>query len=324
MALLGIDIGGTKIAAALFTEDGSIISKWSVLLRDKKGSEVGSLIKKQIIFAMKSEELKGEHINSIGISVPGISYKESGIVWAPNIPGWDNYPLLDDISIVTTDIPVTIDSDRACHLLGEFWMGNARGYKNVIFMAVGTGIGAGIMVNGEILRGSNDIAGSIGWMALSEPFKAKYTECGCFEYHASGEGIAKVARAYLRDDKDYNGELRDKKINDISSLDIMTAYRNKDILAIKVIEEAIRFWGMAAANLVSIFNPEKIIFGGGVFGPAKEFLPRIRKESLKWAQPVSIKKVTFDTSALGSDAGLYGAAYLALESLPNKESMKNA
>ncbi len=316
MAVLGIDIGGTKIASALFTEEGEVLRRENVHLDGRIGIEVGALVSGQIDNSLKSPYLKGDIVRSIGISVPGISYSAEGTIWAPNIPGWDNYPLLDEVRTIAGKLPIKIDSDRACYMLGELWKGNARTCKNVIFIAVGTGIGAGILVNGEILRGSNDIAGSIGWMALNRPYKDKYKGCGCFEYHASGEGIAKVAREYISQQNSYKGKLAGKKISDISSYDVMDAYNNGDSLAKKVMDESIEYWGMAVANLVSIFNPEKIILGGGLFGPAKSLIPEIRKEAEKWAQPISIKHVIIDSSALGGDAGVYGAAYMAMKSQP--------
>ena len=317
MALLGIDLGGTKLASALFTEDGSILSKESVPLGDCAGPEVGKLITGLIMKQFKTSEAKGIGLASVGISVPGISYTKSGNVWAPNIRGWNEYPLLAEVREVTGDIPVIIDSDRACHILGEVWMGNARGCKDAVFLAVGTGIGAGILVHGEVLRGSNDIAGAIGWMALNRPFEDKYTECGCFEYHASGEGIAKVTRQLLSEYSYYTGSLKKGNIERINAYDLFAAYENGDSLASEVIGQCIEFWGMAAANIVSLFNPEKIIFGGGVFGPAKKLIPAIREEAARWAQPISIKQVAFDVSGLAGDAGVYGAGYLALKNFEN-------
>ena len=322
MAILGIDLGGTKISSVLFTQEGDILGRKTVTLDKRKGPEVGALITEQIIHLMELPLLQGDNIKSIGISVPGISYFGKGTVWAPNIPGWSNYPLLDEVRTITGDIPVTIDSDRACYILGELWKGNARGCRNAVFLAVGTGIGAGILVNGEVLRGSHDIAGSIGWMSLSKPFYKEYESCGCFEYHASGEGIGKVAREYLRQLNDYRGELSNKKISEITSYDVMAAFNNSDVLAKKVIGECIEYWGMAVANLVSIFNPEKIILGGGLFGPAISLLPDIKKEVERWAQPISIKQVTLDISALAGDAGVYGAGYLALKNLSEPDNTK--
>jgi glucokinase len=315
MALLGIDLGGTKLAMAIFNEVGDIIFKESFPLENRKGSDVGSFITQNIIDFLNHGVLKGDTIKSIGISVPGISHVSTGKVWAPNIPGWTDYPLLDEVRKVCGNIPVTIDSDRACYILGESWKGNSIGCRDAIFLSVGTGIGAGILINGEILRGSHDIAGCIGWMALKGPFEKKYIGCGCFEYYASGEGIAKVTKELLNKQKDYSGELRNKDIGKITAHDVFSAYNDRDSLAVIVINLCVEFWGMAAANLVSLFNPEKIIFGGGVFGPAIPLIPAIKEEAAKWAQPVSINQVTFDASGLAGDAGVYGAGFLALKNI---------
>jgi glucokinase len=148
-------------------------------------------------------------------------------------------------------------------------------------------------------------------MALERPYNQKYIPCGDFEYNAAGEGIVKVAKEML--DSDVNKSIL-KKINPdvLSAKDIFDAYEMGDELSKKVIANAIECWGMATANLVSLFNPEKIIFGGGVFGPALKFLDEIYIEAKKWAQPISIQQVQLLASALGSDAGLYGAGLLAL------------
>jgi|SRR5690554_4041287 len=314
MSVIGFDLGGTKLAGAVFGNDGKIITKENLLLDKRKGKEVGELIKEEI----KRYLANFDDVEAIGISVPGISYSKTGRVWAPNIPGWDDYPLLDDIKEITgSKTKVYIDSDRACYILGEVWQGAAKNCKDAIFLAVGTGIGAGILVNGEILRGSNDIAGAIGWLALNRPFLEKYVQCGCFEYHASGEGIAKVAKEMLKRDLNYEGILNIKKENNITAHDIFEAYEQNDPLAERVIKQAVEFWGMATANLVSLFNPEKIIFGGGVFGPAVKFLNDIFIEAKKWAQPISINQVKLEPSMLEGDAGLFGAGYLALKQKQN-------
>ncbi len=318
MSISGIDLGATKVTFAIFSKEGIITSKETILLEQRTGKKVGSLIAERIKYLLESPETQGDKINSIGISVPGISYPETGTVWAPNITGWNDYPLLQEIKNVAGDIPVTIDSDRACYILGEFWQGNARGCRDVVFLSVGTGIGAGILVNGEVLRGSNEIAGAIGWMALNKPFNDRYISCGCFEYHASGEGIAKIAREFLSLDNNYTGKLRNKPAAELTSYDVFGAYDYGDIVATRVVEQCIEYWGMAVANIISLFNPEKIILGGGIFGPARKFIPEIRKEAEKWAQPISIKQVSIEESALSGDAGVYGAGYLALKKLIDK------
>lgn len=303
MAVIALDLGGTKLAAALFDNNGHMPFKASHSLNKSKGKEVGQLISATIREVLYKATATSESVSSVGICIPGIYHSKTGTVWAPNIPGWEDYPLLDELKQIVNDtkIKVRIDSDRACYILGEVWKGNAKGCSDAIFLSVGTGIGAGILINNEVLRGSNDIAGAIGWMGLDRPFKDKYIQCGDFEGNASGEGIAKVAKELMGNDRI------------LSAKDVFDAYENGDELAKKVIDNAIECWGMAVANLVSLFNPEKIIFGGGVFGPALKFLDEIYLEAKKWAQPISIQQVKLEASALGNDAGLYGAGWLAMK-----------
>ena len=143
---------------------------------------------------VRTAEEKSMRAVALGVAVPGIYYPESGTVWAPNIKGWEKYPLHSQLrKILPNEVSIKIESDRACYILGESWKGIAVGCKHAIFLAVGTGIGAGILVDGTILKGKNDIAGAIGWMALTNDFIEDYSVHGCFEHHASGSGIAGVA-----------------------------------------------------------------------------------------------------------------------------------
>jgi glucokinase len=316
MCLLAIDLGGTKLALAAFSHEGVLLCLEKTTLDKRKGDEVGHLIRKQVEKFIAIQKEKQEFILSIGVSVPGI-YNKEGTVWAPNIPGWEKYPLLNEIATITAGIPVTIDSDRSCSILGEWWKGSAQNCRDAIFLAVGTGIGAGILIDGKILRGADDIAGAIGWMALKPPFRNEYGECGCFESTASGEGIAKLAKKIVLEKKDYNGLLKHKS-ETLTAADVFDACEKKDKVAQEVVHHCIEVWGMAIANLVSLFNPQKIILGGGVFGPAIKLIPAIHEEAMKWAQPVSMKQATVEASALGTQAGLYGAAYLALQNLKSK------
>lgn len=313
MHTIGIDIGGTKISSAVFDKDGNCTNRISILVADKSGDEVGNLVLGVISSQIAFAEKESYHVAGIGLCIPGIYWSGKKTVWAPNIAGWDDYPLYDKIisSPVNKNIPVKIDSDRACYILGEVWKGAASGSRNAIYMAVGTGIGLGILVNGEILRGANDIAGATGWMALERPYDEKYIPCGCFEYGASGAGLGRKAVEIMNSDSGYSGLLKNIDGENISGEDVFNAFAKEDPVALKVIKNAIELWGMAVANYVSLFNPEIIILGGGVFGPGLNFIREIFNEAKKWAQPWSINMVKLSGSKLGSDAGLYGAGFIA-------------
>jgi glucokinase len=319
MPILAIDLGGTKLAAAVFTEDGGLIAEETIAIEKRQGHAVGELITEQVEKYGMLQKKNGQPITSVGVSVPGIYHKTTGTVWAPNIPGWENYPLLEEIKSVAANMPVSIDSDRSCYILGECWKGAARNCSDAIYLAVGTGIGAGILADGKLLRGTNEIAGAVGWMALKNPYKKDYNDCGCFETMASGEGIIKLAKKILLEKNDYSGKL--KAIDNLSAIDVFNAYEEGDKIAKEILDHCIELWGMAIANLVSIFNPQKIILGGGVFGPAIKFIPAIREEAFKWAQPVSIKQVVIEASALGRHAVLYGAAFIYLQSIKTNNDL---
>lgn len=306
MPVAGIDLGGTKLAVAAFADDGAMFHRESVPLSGRTGGDVGSLIAAQI-----RNLIARYNCDAAGVCVPGLYRSARGTVWAPNIPGWDDYPLLEELTAaVGNDRRVVIDSDRAAYILGETWRGAARGSKDAIFLAVGTGIGAGILSGGRVIRGHGDVAGATGWLALDRPFSPRFVQHGCFEDQASGPGLVRVARDLMADDTGYAGALLTK--DNIDGGDIFNAYEDGDTIAVKTLDNAIELWGMASANLVSLFNPEMIVFGGGIFGPAVQFLDRIRAEAKRWAQPIAIEQVRFVASELGTDAGLYGAGRLAL------------
>lgn len=312
---LGIDLGGTKIAGALFNAEGMVSPKKVLYLENKTGQEVGGQILKLIQSFVDWSSQNNKQFNVIGVAVPGIYYSKTGRVWAPNIPGWNDFPLFEELNGKLDNMDIRIDNDRACYILGESWKGSATGCKHAIFMAVGTGIGTGILIDGRILRGADDIAGSIGWLALTDPFIPEYKKYGCFEYHASGPGITRMAKDIQASETDSLKDSDQLAAGKMTASDIFQAFEEGDPMAQKVMHQSIRFWGKASGNLVSIFNPEVIIFGGGVFGPAIQFLDEIYLEAKKWAQPISMEKVAFKPSKLGSDAGLYGAGFLSLKSM---------
>jgi glucokinase len=270
------------------------------------GRKINDLIEEIL---QQASQLQHKPTN-IGICVPGIAYR-SGEVWAPNIKGWEHFPLKKEVEeYFDNRFQVFVESDRTCHIMAEVWKGGAKECRDAIFLAVGTGIGAGIISNGHIIRGSHDISGAIGWMALKPPYDTHYIERGCFESLASGYGITQCAKEYIAQG---HQSILHSRMDTLNTEDVFAAYEQNDPVALLVIDAAIQFFGMASANLVSLLNPEKIFFGGGVFGPATKFIDKIYDEAVKWGQPVSMTQVKFEPSKLSGDAGLIGAGYLALK-----------
>lgn len=294
--IAAVDLGGTKLAGAVFERDGRVLKRDTLPIAERTGTAVGDLISQLL------ENLTQDTpIDAIGVAVPGIYHTDRRTVWAPNIRGWDDYPLLEQLQRVAS-VPIAIESDRTCYIIGEAWHGNARGARNAIFIAVGTGIGAGILADGRVLRGQHDIAGAAGWLVLDGEYRAEYEPCGNFEFYAAGPGIARAAGT-----------------GDAQAA--FEAFARGEPRALVAVRRAVGYWGRAVANLVSLFNPEIIVFGGGVFGPAAAFIDDIYAEALRWAQPISIRQVRLCASALGADAGLYGAAAAALHAAGQPESV---
>lgn len=317
MAAIALDIGGTKIEGAMFRADGQIIDRHRELIGPRTGSEVGALAVKIARHLMNKAQELDIIVKNIGACVPGIVHRADGSVWAPNIPGWERYPLRDELREAFEGVDVSVDSDRSCSIYGESWIGSAAGCRDAIFVAVGTGIGLGIKVDGSVIHGYGDIAGASGWMALEPPYDHKFDRCGCFETYASGTGIGWCAREALAEaggigPEGFGGAT---DIDSVRAENVFAAYDAGHPVAVAVIDKAIMMWGMGAANLVSLFNPEYIIWGGGVFGPAVKFIDRIRTEAAKWAQPIAMEQVKFTAAASNINPILAGAAYIAFHHL---------
>jgi len=304
---LGIDVGGTKLSAALFSRDGEIHQRKKLPLDRAGGDEAVSQIASLI-----ADYTGGERApRAIGIVIPGVVFHPSGEVWAPNIAGWDRYPLRDQL-LKATEIEVVLDSDRAAYVLGEQWCGAARGAKDVVFLAVGTGIGAGILVDGRLCRGAGDIAGAVGWFALTPEFRPDYAGRGCFESEASGTSVGERAiEALSSQPSDTIAELIDRDLSRVTAEVVVEAARRGDSVARATLDHAATYLAMGIANIVSILNPEIVVLGGGLMQAGDLLLDPIRKEFTRWAQPLAAAQVRLELSALGEDAGLFGAGRLA-------------
>jgi len=304
----------------LFDRDGDILSRSKVPL-DKQGGEAaaGQVVRTIQELEAAAAERKGT-VGAAGVCVPGIAYQKTGLVWAPNIPGWNHFSLRERI-LDRWKLPLLIDSDRSAYVLGEQWCGAARGLMDVVFLAVGTGIGAGILSGGHVVRGFEDIAGAVGWFGLNPAFKKEYAEMGCFEAEASGNSVGRKARQALQAGIPSDmTRLAGGVIDNVTAETVTTAALKQDPLALKILEETASYLAMGVANIVSVLNPEMVVLGGGLFQAGRLLLEPVRREFVRWAQPLAARSVRLELSSLGEDAGLYGAGRLAWQSLKGEDS----
>ncbi|HWR51973.1 MAG TPA: ROK family protein [Bryobacteraceae bacterium] len=279
--VLAVDLGGTKHASALVDEAGGVTEKRK-LPADRSLEGTVSQI---------ADRASGSGIDRVGIIVPGIYDPRNGTAWAPNLWGWDPVPLRAALER-RLSVPATIASDRAGYVLGEQWLGAARGLQDVAFVAVGTGIGVGILSGGRLIEGAHGIAGAAGWMAVDRAWKPEYERTGCWEWEAAGPAVAR--RAGLD-----------------SAQAVVEAACKGDERAMAALEETASFLAMGIANLISILDPDAVILGGGLMQAGDVLLERIRAHVPRWAQPIAARLTRIELTALGEDAGLFGAARLA-------------
>ncbi|HET7841337.1 MAG TPA: ROK family protein [Terriglobia bacterium] len=289
--VLAADLGGTKIAVARVDSRGAI----DHLRRAPTPSQDGKSVETELVRLLRS--LPGSNSAAIGVSVPGLA-RPDGTVWAPNIPGWSRWPLARTLER-RFRLPVVVESDRNCFVTGEAWRGAAKNAGDVVFRIIGTGIGAGILSGGRLLRGSRELAGAVGWMAVRDEYAPRYKQVGCLEAHLAGPGMSRRAA--------------ESGLGEISAEKICALARRGNKKAREIVGEAGFYLGLALANLVSTLNPQTITIGGGLSGAGQMLLTPARATMRRWGQPLAVRQVRIIRSRLGARAGLLGAAKLAFD-----------
>ncbi len=306
--VLAVDLGGTKLAMALVDRNGMLAHRKHVSVDTSS-----ALAPVKQIIALAHEFTGGKRasgkIAAIGVAVPGL-VRRNGTVWAPNLPGWEKMPLARRLSAALR-VPVIVESDRNAAVLGETWRGAARGKTDAIVLMLGTGIGAGILSDGRLVRGAHELSGCAGWMVVTDAYDAQAQRVGQLESLASGPAIAFAARKELA--RGIGGLLEMLPPDSVNAFEVAEAARRGDVLSIEVYLEAGRLLGYAVANLVSLFDPEIVVIGGGLARASDLFLDALRKSAKERAQPISAKQVRIVTSNLAGDANLLGVARLAWE-----------
>ena len=301
--VLAVDLGGTKVAAALVDAHGRVIAR-----KSEQVDLTQKLAPIDQICRMAGDLEPGKRSwSAVGVAVPGLARRD-GTVWAPNLPGWKRVPLAHLLD-KRLRVPVVVESDRNAAVMGEAWCGAGRGKTDVISLIVGTGIGAGILSNGTLLRGAHELSGCAGWMIVSTEESKEIRRLGYLEAVVAGPGIARAARAAAKAASDTPGASLAKAV---SAIEVAEAGRRGNRLAKQLFKRVGRMLGLAVANLISIFDPELVVIGGGLAGAADLYFAEMRRTALARCQPLAGRKVRISLSSLGNDANLLGIAQLAL------------
>jgi glucokinase len=319
--VVAVDIGGTKITSALITHEGKMISRSYCLTLAHEGPQnVISHMVDSVQMSLGKAGLELSAIGGVGIAAAAIIDIGKGLVSeAPNLPLWHNIPLRDRLAD-SLGKPVFLLNDASAAALGEHRMGAGRGLDNLIYITVSTGIGGGLVINGQLYNGTDGCAAEIGHMiVLIDGPACKCGQHGCFESLASGTAIARMARERLAaGGKSCLAELTRGKIEDVTAELVAEAARRDDELALSVIDEAACYLGIGLANLVNLINPQMIIVGGGVSKMGAMLLKPARKSMKEHAFKLPARTVRVVRPRLGMDAGLFGAAIYTQESLGAK------
>jgi len=311
--VIGVDVGGTNLRAALINESGKIMSRKSRPSEAKKGIDFVT----ENLINLIDETKKEKKIYGIGIGIPGIIDSSNGVLTqAPNISNVKNYPVRDILlKRLGSDIPVILENDANCAAVGEWWIGAGKDVNSLIMLTLGTGLGGGIILRGKLWSGVNGMGGEIGHMTIDpDGPKCNCGNYGCLESFASAEAIRRMVKEELND-KNFKTILRDEikhsSIHDIPEI-VGKAAKKGDRFSIGIWKTVGMGLGIAIANLTNVLNVEMIIIGGGLSNSWDLFIKFTTKEAKKRGLRAPMENVEINKCELGDDAGLLGAAYLAL------------
>lgn len=314
--VIAVDLGGTKIMAAVITPDGVILSrKYCPTMADKGPNEVIGRMVSAIRDVLSQSGMKTAEIAGITVAAAGALDFDKGIVTSsPNLPGWKNVPL-KDIVYERFGVKMHLLNDANAAALGEHRCGAGKGLSHVIYITVSTGIGGGIIIDGELYSGADGTAGEIGHMTI----EANGPQCqcgnfGCLEVLASGTAVAREAINRINQgEKSSLTELAGGGFENITAEIVAKAARRGDQLAREVVTNAAVYLGIGLANLVNIFNPDMIIIGGGMSKMGDMLLKPARQTVKQRAFQLPARTVRIVRAQLGGDVGIIGAAVAFFE-----------
>ena len=316
LPVLAIDLGGTKVLAALISNEGQIIAReyHRTLANEGPQSVINQMIS-AIDHLLSVQDMSLSQLHAISIAAAGAIDMSKGLVTlSPNLAGWRNVPLRDVVENKYT-VNTFLINDASAAALGEHRFGAGRGVKNLIYLTVSTGIGGGIIINDKLYLGASGSAGEIGHMTID--VNGPQCNCGnigCWEMLASGTALAwEAIRRISCGERSSLIEIVGGKIENITAEKIEHAAKNGDPLALDIIVRAATYLGIGLVNLVNIFNPELIIIGGGMAKMGDLLLAPARQTVQERAFQISAQAVRIVPAQLGDDAGVFGAAAFAFQ-----------
>ncbi|MDQ0416710.1 glucokinase [Croceifilum oryzae] len=302
---IGVDLGGTKIAAACVDESGHITNETRIDTRAHEGAESVYGRIKQVIMRASGEE----PIYGIGIAVPGLTDPQTGtILTLSNIPSLDGFPLAERLA-KEFGVSVHIDNDANAATWGEYHFGSGKGADSLIFVTISTGIGGGIILNGQTIQGKQGFAGELGHMVVDpEGFVCGCGRKGCLEAVASGTAIAQWAKE--ANPQALFFQYAKEQDRDVRSEDVFQAWEAGDSIADEIVKNVIRYLGIGFANYIHIFNPERIVVGGGVSKAGVRFFDLLHLQVEQETMPVYRGTFEIVPAKLFERGAILGAAML--------------
>ena len=305
----GVDLGGTTVKIAYFSQQGELLTKWEIPTRtEQSGSFILPDIAASIEDFIVRENINREDLLGIGIGVPG-PVSQAGVVNRCINLGWGVFNISEELSRLT-GLPVKAGNDATVAALGECWMGGGKGCRNMVFATLGTGVGGGIVAEGQVLHGAHGAGAEIGHMVLNRE-ETEACNCGkrgCVEQYCSATGVVRLAKRYL-DANSTPSVLREK--NNLTCKDVFDAGNVGDPAALEILDQVYRYMGEFLANVANVVNPEVIVLGGGVSKAGKPLLDGAKKYFDQFVFHAA-KNARFELAVLGNDAGAYGAFKLLL------------
>ncbi len=306
----GIDLGGTTVKIAYFDETGTMLEKWEIpTVTTDGGSQILPDIAASIRSFLDAHRINETAILGLGIGVPGPVDRQGVVNKCVNL-GWGVFNIAQELTRLT-GFPTKAGNDANVAALGEYWKGGGQGCENMVFVTLGTGVGGGIVIGGQLLHGSHGSGAEIGHMIV-EPNETQACNCGnygCVEQYCSATGIARMAKWRLATTEDPS-VLR--ILTSVTAKDIFDAGKSGDTVALEILDQYYRYMGRFLGSLCSAVDPEVVVLGGGVSKAGDVLLTGLKPHFLKNVFHAA-SDVKFALASLGNDAGAYGAFKLALD-----------